>query len=53
MGSAHRWPKTVSGLALEALEAFPSARTSVRIEGYQLEIEDIARRILIGPDLAI
>jgi Mg2+/Co2+ transporter CorB len=36
-------PKTVSGLALEALEAFPSARTSVRIEGYQLEIEDIAK----------
>ena len=46
-------PKTVSGLALEALEAFPSARTSVRIEGYQLEIEDIAKthinRIRIWP----
>ena len=36
-------PKTLSGLALEALEAFPSARTSVRIEGYQLDIEEIAK----------
>jgi len=36
-------PKTVSGLALEALEAFPSAPASVRIEGYQLDIEDIAK----------
>ena len=36
-------PKTVSGLALEALEAFPSAQASVRIEGYQLEIEEIAK----------
>jgi len=36
-------PKTVSGLALEALEAFPSARASVRIEGYQLDIEEIAK----------
>jgi Mg2+/Co2+ transporter CorB len=36
-------PKTLSGLALEALEAFPNARTSVRIEGYQLDIEEIAK----------
>jgi Mg2+/Co2+ transporter CorB len=36
-------PKTVSGLALEALEAFPNARTSVRIAGYQLDIEEIAK----------
>ena len=36
-------PKTVSGLALEALEAFPNARTSVRIPGYQLDIEEIAK----------
>jgi Mg2+/Co2+ transporter CorB len=36
-------PKTVSGLALEALEAFPSAPASVRIEGYQLDIEEIAK----------
>jgi Mg2+/Co2+ transporter CorB len=36
-------PKTISGLALEALEAFPSAATSVRIEGYQLDIEEIAK----------
>ena len=46
-------PKTISGLALEALEAFPQARTSVRIEGYQLDIEDIAKnqisRVRIWP----
>lgn len=36
-------PKTVSGLALEALEAFPNARTSVRIAGYQLDVEEIAK----------
>ena len=36
-------PKTLSGLALEALEAFPNARTSVRIAGYQLDIEEIAK----------
>ncbi len=36
-------PKTLSGLALEALEAFPNARTSVRIQGYQLDIEEIER----------
>ena len=36
-------PKTLSGLALEALEAFPSAKTSVRIEGYQLDIEEISK----------
>ncbi len=36
-------PKTISGLALEALEAFPSARASVRIEGYQLDVEEIAK----------
>ena len=46
-------PKTISGLALEALEAFPNARTSVRIEGYQLDIQEIAKtqisRIRIWP----
>ena len=36
-------PKTLSGLALEALEAFPSAQAAVRIEGYQLDIEEIAK----------
>ena len=36
-------PKTLSGLALEALEAFPNARTSIRIAGYQLDIEEIAK----------
>ena len=36
-------PKTLSGLALEALEAFPNAQTSVRIAGYQLDIEEIAK----------
>lgn len=46
-------PKTLSGLALEALEAFPNAKTSVRIEGYQLDIEEISKthikRIRIWP----
>ena len=46
-------PKTLSGLALEALEAFPNAKTSVRIEGYQLDIEEIFKthinRIRIWP----
>ena len=46
-------PKTLSGLALEALEAFPNAKTSVRIEGYQLDIEEISKthinRIRIRP----
>jgi len=46
-------PKTLSGLALEALEAFPNAPTSVRIEGYQLNIEEISKthisRIRIRP----
>jgi Mg2+/Co2+ transporter CorB len=50
-------PKTLSGLALEALEAFPSARTSVRIEGYQLDIEEIAKthisRMRIRPLAAV
>ena len=46
-------PKTLSGLAVEALEAFPHAPTSVRIEGYQLDIEEISKthisRIRIRP----
>ena len=45
--------KTLSGLALEALEAFPNAPTSVRIEGYQFNIEEISKthisRIRIRP----
>lgn len=32
-------PKTISGLALEALEAFPVGQASVRIGDYQLDIE--------------
>jgi Mg2+/Co2+ transporter CorB len=32
-------PKTISGLALEALEAFPVGPASVRIGAYQLDIE--------------
>ena len=46
-------PKTLSGLAVEALEAFPHAPTAVRIEGYQLDIEEISKthisRIRIRP----
>jgi len=34
-------PKTVSGLALEALEAFPTGKVAVRIPGYLLEVEEI------------
>jgi Mg2+/Co2+ transporter CorB len=34
-------PKTISGLALEALEAFPMGPASVRIGSYQLDIESI------------
>jgi len=34
-------PKTISGLALEALEAFPVGQASVRIGDYQLDIECI------------
>ena len=34
-------PKTISGLALEALEAFPMGPASVRIGNYQLDIESI------------
>ena len=34
-------PKTISGLALEALEAFPVGPASVRIGTYQLDIESI------------
>jgi Mg2+/Co2+ transporter CorB len=34
-------PKTISGLALEALEAFPMGPASVRIGEYQLDVEAI------------
>ena len=34
-------PKTKSGLALEALEAFPSGHVAVQIPGYLLEVLDI------------
>ena len=34
-------PKTISGLALEALEAFPMGPASVRIGAYQLDVESI------------
>ena len=46
-------PKTLSGLAVEALEAFPHAPTSIRIKEYQLDIEEISKthisRIRIRP----
>ena len=34
-------PKTISGLALEALEAFPMGPASVKIGNYQLHVESI------------
>ena len=34
-------PKTISGLALEALEAFPMGPASVRVADYQLDVEAI------------
>ena len=34
-------PKTISGLALEVLEAFPMGPASVRIDNYQLDVESI------------
>ncbi len=34
-------PKTLSGLALEALEAFPSGAVAVKIPGYLLQVEAI------------
>jgi Mg2+/Co2+ transporter CorB len=34
-------PKTISGLALEALEAFPMGPASVKIGNYQLDVESI------------
>ncbi len=46
-------PKTISGLALEALEAFPSGQVAVRIPGYLLQVEQIdgnlISRVMIKP----
>jgi len=39
-------PKTVSGLALEALEAFPQGKVVVRIPNYQLEVEAIEGNLI-------
>ena len=39
-------PKTVSGLALEALEAFPQGKVAVRIPDYQLEVEEIEGNLI-------
>ena len=39
-------PKTVSGLALEALEAFPQGKLVVRIPNYQLEVEAIEGNLI-------
>ena len=39
-------PKTVSGLALEALEAFPSGQVAVRLPGYLLEVEGIEGNLI-------
>lgn len=39
-------PKTVSGLALEALEAFPCGPVSVQIPGYVVEVREIDGNLL-------
>jgi len=39
-------PKTLSGLALEALEAFPCGPVAVRIPGYLLEVEEIEGNLI-------
>ncbi len=39
-------PKTISGLALEALEAFPDGATSVRVAGYALELNSIEGNLI-------
>jgi Mg2+/Co2+ transporter CorB len=39
-------PKTISGLALEALEAFPTGQVSVRLPGYLLEVEEIEGNLI-------
>ena len=39
-------PKTISGLALEALEAFPTGKVSVRLPGYLLEVEEIEGNLI-------
>lgn len=39
-------PKTISGLALEELEAFPQGRVAVRLPGYLLEVEEIEGNLL-------
>lgn len=39
-------PKTISGLALEALEAFPCGKVAVRIPGYQLDVEAIEGNLI-------
>lgn len=39
-------PKTISGLALEALEAFPSGHVVVQIPGYWLEVLEIEGNLI-------
>lgn len=39
-------PKTLSGLALEALEEFPSGRAAVKLPGYLLEVEEIEGNLI-------
>ena len=39
-------PKTVSGLVLEALEALPCGQVTVRIPGYQLDVEKIGGNLI-------
>ena len=39
-------PKTISGLALEALEAFPSGEVAVQIPGYLLQVLAVQGRTI-------
>lgn len=48
-------PKTLSGLIIEYLEMMPQSRMSVRIQGYPMEIEELAgntiQKVRVWPDL--
>lgn len=39
-------PKTLSGLALEALEAFPVGQVAIQLPGYRLEVQEIEGNLL-------
>ena len=41
-------PKTISGLAVEALEAFPTGPASVRVGDYQLDVLEVEGNTIVG-----